>query len=265
MHPSHTPHREPEEVFLPLTPQRYAEFYSLEMDKFCKDIDFYKKNIEPASTVLELGCGTGRISRALSSTHTMFGLDLSLAMLQQAKQKQILEAGYVCMDMTQMAFQKLFDHIIIPYNTLNLLQSRDRTIDCLQQIRPLLSPHGSLLFQIYIVGKEMQERGDKKLFQFQMFSLPTGSGKLIKESIRSYNPEQEIITLEERYRIRPVTPHSCKEDLRHSLHLSGFSLEKWLSILKDAGFNRLSLYGGYDNRPFKEEHDSLLLVKASSS
>lgn len=264
MHPSHTPHKEPEEVFLPLSQKRYAEFYALEMDNFSKDIVFYKKNIPKASRILELGCGTGRISRALSHAHTMFGLDLSLAMLQQANQKLTLEAGYVCMDMTQMAFQKPFDHILIPYNTLNLLQSRTRTIDCLQQINSLLHPHGTLLFQIYIAGKEMLNTGDKKLFQFQMFSLPTESGKLIKESIRSYNPEKETITLEERYRVRPTAPDRSKEDLRHTLLLSGFTFEKWLSILKDAGFNHLSFYGDYDNRPFQATQDSLLLVQASS-
>jgi ubiquinone/menaquinone biosynthesis C-methylase UbiE len=265
MHPPHPPHKEPEENFLPLNQDRYVEFYSLEMDAFSKDIAFYQKNMPNASRVLELGCGTGRISRALSSSHTMFGLDLSHAMLQQAKQNRKLEAGYVCMDMTQMAFQKPFDHIIIPYNTLNLLQSRTRTIDCLRQIHKLLPPRGTLLFQVYIIGKEMHETGDIKRFQFQIFPLPAESGKLIKESIRSFNPEKEAITLEERYRLRPTAPGKAKEDLRHTLHLSGFSFEKWLSILNDAGFNQLSLYGDYDNRPFHAEQDSLLLVQASYS
>lgn len=265
MHQSHTPHKEPEEIFLPLSQKRYVEFYSLEMDNFSKDIVFYQKNIPHAARVLELGCGTGRISRALSSTHTMFGLDLSHAMLQQAKQKHKLEAGYVCMDMTQMAFQKPFDHIIIPYNTLNLLQSEAKTRDCLKQILTLLQPHGTLLFQIYIAGKKITETGDKKLFQFQMFALPDDRGKLIKESIRSYNSEKEILTLEERYRMRPTAPDMVKEDLTHTLHLSGFFFEKWLLILKSAGFNQLSLYGDYDNRPFHAEQDSLLLIQAASS
>lgn len=259
----HPPHKEPEEIFLPLSQERYVEFYSLEMDPFSKDIAFYQKNLPNASRVLELGCGTGRISRALSSSHTMFGLDLSHAMLQQAKQHHKLEVGYVCMDMTQMAFQKPFDHIIIPYNTLNLLQSRSRTIDCLRQIHTLLSPHGTLLFQIYIVGKEMHETSDIKSFQFQIFPLPAKKGKLIKESIRSFNPEKKIITLEERYRLRPTPPALGKEDLRHTLYLSGFSFERWLSILHDAGLNQLTLYGDYDNRPFRAEQDSMLLVQAS--
>lgn len=265
MHPSHTPHKEPEEVFHPISQKRYVEFYALEMDNFSKDIVFYQNNIPKKSRILELGCGTGRISRALSHAHTMFGLDLSHAMLQQAKQKQNLEAGYVCMDMTQMAFRKPFDHIIIPYNTLNLLQTRARTIACLEQIHSLLQPNGTLLFQIYIAGKEMQETGAKKLFQFQMFSLPAESGKLIKESIRIYNPEKETITLEERYRVRPTAPESFKEDLRHTLLLSGFSFEEWFSMLRIAGFNQLSFYGDYENRPFQDKQGSLLLVQASSA
>lgn len=110
MHTPHTQHKEPEEVFLPLSPSRYAEFYSLEMDKHTSDICFYLNNSAEYSKVLELGCGTGRISRELSKTcRNVTGLDLSHEMLQLATSHDTNGTDYICMDMCQMAFTTQFD------------------------------------------------------------------------------------------------------------------------------------------------------------
>lgn len=235
------------------------------MDGFLEDICFYQKHLLANATILELGCGTGRISRALSSSHTVVGLDLSLEMLQQAASHQGKRVNYICMDMTEMAFQGTFDHILIPYNTLNLLQDESIITACLKQARGLLHPEGSLLFQVHIPQKDIGERGGGKVFQFQVFSLPGNGGKLIKESIRSQRPQSERIELEERYRVRPAGEGFIKEDFRHTMQLAGFSAEKWISLLNDSGFATHSLHGAYDGRSFQPEQDSLLLVRAGIS
>jgi len=265
MSDSFSDHTEPEEIFFPLSDEQYAKFYSIEMDSFEKDIQFYQKYCKKGSTVLELGCGTGRISRALSASGcSVTGLDLSLPMLQQAGHCDDKSPFYVCMDMTEMAFCKAFDHILIPYNTLNLLRDPVLITRCLQQVRTLLKPGSSLLLQLHIPDKELIELNGHKRFQFQMFSLKNNQGKLIKETLRSFNLDTNEIRLEERYRVRPVESIRQREDFSHVLHLAGFPLQRWLNILRESGFQQLSLFGDYDSRPFQEEQDSLLLIKATS-
>jgi len=263
MHTPHTPHKEPEEVFLPLSPSRYAEFYSLEMDKHTSDICFYLNNSAEYSKVLELGCGTGRISRELSKTcRNVTGLDLSHEMLQLATSHDTNGTDYICMDMCQMAFTTQFDHIIIPYNTLNLLRTESAILQCLQQANSLLTSTGSLLFQVYLPERSLLKQTEK-LFQFQMLSLPDNTGKLIKESIRSFTSDTDIFSLEERYRVRPSDPDSKKEDLHHIFQLAGFSFEKWISLIKFSHFKVTALFGDYSNRPFDKAKDRLLLAIVS--
>lgn len=265
MEKSPPPHIEPEEVFLPLNTARYAEFYALEMDDFSGDILFYQKNIPIASTILELGCGTGRISNSLSRTARMVtGLDISHDMLRQASSNSNTAVHYVCMDMCRMAITQKFDSIIIPYNTLNLLLTESKIINCFTQIHELLPEDGTLLFQIYIPDPDMFTKEGEKLFQFQMFSLPDNKGKLIKETIRSFSSQTNTIELEERYRVRGNQQNPMKKDFSHTLQLAAFSFDKWMAILSKTNFQIISLSGDYDGRPFKQDNDMLLLVKAKT-
>ena len=261
MHNPPAPHKEPEEVFLPLSLSRYAEFYSLEMDNFSSDIDFYRTHISDTSNVLELGCGTGRICRNLSqSGYDVTGIDLSPEMLQLAAKQDVNSSRYICMDMCQMAFCHQFDHIIIPYNTLNLLQTESQILKCLKQVYDFLKPGGTLLFQVHLPKPGLPIKQSEKVFQFQLFSLSENRGKLIKESIRSYFPEKEILLLEERYRVRPLSQTDKKEDFRHLFQLAGFPFHKWIDLINQAQLNVLSLFGDYNGSTFHQDNDSTLLI-----
>ncbi|MBU0943458.1 MAG: class I SAM-dependent methyltransferase [Proteobacteria bacterium] len=259
-------HKEPEEIFLPLGEVRYAEFYSIEMAGFVQDIGFYRSHCAQGSRVLELGCGTGRISQALASSGChVTGLDFSPPMLAHAQRHKTSTPLYVCMDMTRMAFNLQFDHILIPYNTLNLLRDESAIRSCLRQVHDLLQPRGTLLFQLYIPDRQLIEGNGRKLFQFQVFPLAQSQGKLIKETLRWFLPEQNEIILEERYRYRPITEGSVKEDLSHRLTLAGFPRQQWLDLLDKTGFPNPTLYGDYNSRPSQPGKESLLLIKAERS
>ncbi len=266
MHNSDPPHVEPEEVFLPLSTARYAEFYALEMNDFSEDILYYQNNIPADSTILELGCGTGRISNSLSKRARMVtGLDLSHDMLRQATSNSKTAVHYVCMDMCRMAFTQKFNSIIIPYNTVNLLQIESKIISYFNEVHELLGEDGTLLFQIYIPDPKIVRNEGEKLFQFQMFSLPDNKGKLIKETIRCFSSQTNTIHLEERYRVRGTQQNPTKNDLNHTMQLAAFSFEKWVTILGKANFQIISLSGDYHSRPFDKDNDTLLLVKAKKN
>ncbi len=264
MNDSFNKHREPEEIFLPISAKRYADFYSLEMNHFTRDIQFYQQSCKERALLLELGCGTGRISNSLSSQERrVIGVDLSLDMLQQARDSHGNTFECICMDMTEIAFTCQFDHILIPYNTLNLLRNKQVIKKCLHQIHSLLKPDATLLLQLHIPASPEQHSGDDKIFQFQIFPMRNG-GKLIKETLRSHDAQSGEILLEERYRPRPAYPPLLRQNFRHSHFLAGFSLQQWLQIFTDCGFTDYLLYGDYDFRPFRDGTDSTLLLQASS-
>ncbi|MDD3814987.1 MAG: methyltransferase domain-containing protein [Desulfocapsaceae bacterium] len=255
-------HKEPDEVFLPLSSERYCQFYDMEMTDFHADLPFYLERIKGPDTVLELGCGTGRLCRQLAASGAdITAIDLSLSMLHLAKLKAAAtNISYVCMDMTELALSRKFDTVIIPYHTLNLLVTADKIIKCLKQIRTVLKKDGRLLLQLFIPDQTIMDLGTKKLFQFQILEQ-AGGGKIIKETRRSYTREQ--LTLEERYRVRPLQAGATNEDLSHTLYLAAFPEEKWQALLRDSGFTIHQQFSGYKFAPFKPGNSSCLFIEAN--
>ncbi|MBU0662929.1 MAG: methyltransferase domain-containing protein [Proteobacteria bacterium] len=254
-------HKEPDAVFLPLSSERYCQFYDMEMADFHADLPFYLERIKAPGTILEIGCGSGRLCRQLAATGAdITAIDLSLSMLRLAKlNTRPTNISYLCMDMTALALSRQFDTVIIPYHTLNLLLTADKTKTCLEQIRTVLKQNGRLLLQLFIPDQTILALGTKKLFQFQMFDQP-GGGKVIKEIRRGYTCEQ--LTLEERYRVRPRQAGMANEDLSHILQLAAFPAEKWQALLHDSGFRIRRQFSGYELAPFIPGRDTCLFIEA---
>lgn len=254
-------HKEPDELFLPLSSERYCQFYDMEMADFHDDLTFYQTRIKIPGSILELGCGSGRLCRQLAATGAdITAIDLSLSMLRLAKLKAMpTNISYLCMDMTDLAVSHQFDTVIIPYHTLNLLVTADKIKSCLEQIRTVIKKDGRLLLQLFVPDQTIMKLGSKKLFQFQIIEQPEG-GKLIKEIRRGYADEQ--LTLEERYRVRPGHAGAANENLSHTLHLAAFPAEKWRALLHDSGFTIHQQFSGYKLDTFIPGRDTCLFIEA---
>ena len=251
---------EPEEIFLPLSAQRYCEFYDIEMTDFNADLGFYLSGLSEKMNILELGCGSGRLTRTLAARgHKMTGVDISSEMLTRAALQDAKNITYVREDMAKISFQRRFDAIIIPYNTLNLLVEPGKVERCLQCCRDHLPKNGLLFLQLFLPDSRSMATGNAKTFQFQIFKTP-GGGKIIKETLKNYKKEEQCIVLQERYRVRPV--NGTKEDLAHTFYLSFRPYEAWLRMIAKAGFTINAEYGDYTLSPFAAGKSSCLLLIA---
>ncbi|MFN2354567.1 MAG: class I SAM-dependent methyltransferase [Desulfopila sp.] len=253
---------EPRLIFTPLTENDYCDFYELEMGAFSDDAVFYSQRLPDNGKVLELGCGTGRLTRLLAAKcRHITGIDISAGMLDKAQQKPGADISYHQMDMTEISFAECFNAIIIPYNTLNMLGDPAKIQKCLALCRKHLCPAGSLLLQLYhphpttVAGKE-------KIFQFTILEDDSG-GKIIKETLKSYDREHATLQLEERYRVRPAGGNPHNRDLRHCLSFYAPELTDWKKLLQAAGFCITESAGAYDGTPFAPQRDTTLLLAAS--
>jgi len=241
---------------------RYTALYDLELGNFREDIPFYRRHLPShPCAILELGCGTGRVSRVLAADgHSVTGIDLSLPMLAAANPAATAAApSYACMDMTALAFRATFGAVIAPYNTLNLLTDPEALTSCLSQIRQLLGKDGILLLQLYIPAPELRDLDGKKRFQFQILDFPDGS-KVIKEILKSATPQSCLVDITERYRLR-FRKDQPNEDWQYTYQILGYGFTQWLDILSKQGFCLEAAYGDYDLAPFvPEEHTTLLLA-----
>lgn len=251
---------EPRLIFSPLSAERYCELYELELQNFTEDVDFYQKHIPSKSSVLELGCGTGRIVRKLTNNCTrVVGLDISLPMLQRARRFSS-DVKYICGDMRRFKFHQKFKTILIPYNTLNLLHNVDDILSCLKEAYDHLEVNGSVIAQIFTPTTTLISKSGQRIFQFQTMDLPCG-GKVVKETLRCYSKNNNSMTLEERYRIRPA--HESNEDLSHSMSLLAYDSKSWLNLFNQSGFDIYATYGSYQSTSYADFTDNCLLIIAS--
>lgn len=253
---------EPEDVFLPLPEQLACFFYALEMNDYTTDIDFYKTRLPQQGAILELGCGTGRITRRLAESpgRMVVGIDISLPMLHLAKEASHSSHGnphYLCMDMSELAFARHFAAILIPYNTLNLLGTEDKILRCLTSCRNMLQPGGRLLVEFFVPNKSFIQQ--QKTFQFQIFNR-SGGGKVIKEIRKTYLPHSQSVQVEERYRVRPMQVGQANEDWHTIFTIAGFGADRWLALFRKAGLPRTDIFGDYHGNPSDGALSSTILA-----
>ncbi len=258
-------HQEPKEIFLPLSHEQYCMFYDLEMNHFHDDVDFYLETIEKTGKILELGCGSGRITRCLAEQgYDTSGIDISSRMLASAKRHEQSNKRYACMDMCKLGFQCSFSTILIPYNTLNLLPDLSAIKSCLNEVKNALTADGKLFLQLHIADKRLIKLDGKKIFQFQMFDLEDG-GRLIKETLKWFDRSRQQLTMEERFRVRPATTEKAKEDLSHRYSFVSYSPDKWQQLIEESGFRIQNLFGDYHKSSFNSSKDSIMLLIAKQS
>lgn len=254
---------EPRLIFSSLNEEDYCEFYALEMSHFKDDAKFYLSCLAPEDHVLELGCGFGRLSRILStSCRTVTGVDISAAMLTKAEAHPRANISYLQADMLDLSLLTSFDTIVIPYNTLNLLQKKENIEECLSSCRRHLNPGGKLLMQLFHADQAIKcADTDNRIFQFAILE-DTSGGKVVKETIKSYDRSSKTLHLEERYRVRPAPASGEQRELRHFLRLYCPDWQEWEKILRAKGFRINKTFGGAAGEPFSEEFDTELFIVA---
>jgi cyclopropane fatty-acyl-phospholipid synthase-like methyltransferase len=114
------------------------------------DIAFYQARLPSSdATVLELGCGTGRVLIPLAAVcGFIHGIERSQAMITHCLQKLQtaaipptkvrVELG----DITQFALGRAFDLIIAPYRVFQLLETEAQVDGLFRCVRAHLAPGG---------------------------------------------------------------------------------------------------------------------------
>lgn len=250
---------EPEDEFIPLPDHLACSYYDLEMDSYEEDAIFFSSLLPNNATILELGCGSGRVGRRLvSKSRSVTGVDISLPMLKKAKERKLAKMHLCAMDMTALAFSHSFDSIIAPYNSLNLLITKERILRCLIGCKQYLQPGGLFIAQIFIPTKKFLSE-EKRSFQFQIFDMRP-SGRIIKEILKEYNPDSKTISVEERFRVRPTGPHAILADYNTNYTVAAYEIVNWLQLFETANFTILHCYEDFHKTPINSTDSSCLLI-----
>ncbi|MGL1931345.1 MAG: class I SAM-dependent methyltransferase [Desulfotalea sp.] len=231
---------EPEDLFSPLTDAKYTELYDKEMEGFEEDFPFYCKYINKKDSILEVGCGTGRISSKLNCAgYNITGLDYSPTMLKKANQRNP-NLPIVQADITTTKLKDKYDKILAPYNFLNLFHGRNIG-KVLQNLLAHLNPKGKILCELNCLEPESTLIKAGASFQFQI--IDGDFGRIIKEIKREYNSSDKKINIEERYRVRPKQGEN--QDYNHRFSINAHSFIAWERMFTEHNFKIYTFYNDY--------------------
>ncbi|RLT42006.1 MAG: class I SAM-dependent methyltransferase [Chloroflexi bacterium] len=142
-----TPPLDPTDPFTTIAP-----FYDLDFEDYDDDVSFYQSLAEyHGDTVLELGCGTGRVAVPLAQSGLkVTGVDINDAMLAVAKQRMGARKGLTLKrgDMTTLNLKQTYALVTVPLGGVQHLASVEEFADTIAVIARHLAPGGVAVVDI---------------------------------------------------------------------------------------------------------------------
>ncbi|MCA9521041.1 MAG: class I SAM-dependent methyltransferase [Myxococcales bacterium] len=230
------------------------------------DVAFYRRRCRGASSVLELGCGTGRLMLPLAKAgHEVLGIDLDPVVVERGNQKlaeleeQVRSrTSFHLGDMRDFSLGRTVDRILIPYCTFYLLTSDDECLACLERCREHLAPGGQLLLDGFHAWK-MRGRQDT----IEVPEEQRGDGPIEGRRVQMYAsatwdcPKQRY---DLRFRYTAELEDGQSETRTEVLRLRYLFQPQIESLLERAGMRAAQWFGGFDERPFDDQSRTIAVV-----
>lgn len=230
-----------------------AKYYDLSPD-MPNDIMFYRERLLAGRPkVLELGCGTGRVSVPLAQRASSFlGIDSSAAMaaiceerLREADLEQSAAAVQVD-DITQLSGSNEYDFIVAPYRVMQNLETDEQVAGLLRAIHANLRVGGRAILNVfnprYSPVEIVQAWSSEK--ETLSWTVETPDGRIeCYERRKGVTVDPLVIYPDLIYR-RFVQDELVDEALL-SIAMRCYYPDEFLALISDAGFVICNTWGGY--------------------
>ncbi|MGG1662706.1 class I SAM-dependent methyltransferase [Brevibacillus sp. NRS-1366] len=244
---------------------QWADYYDLTQHGVNGDVEFYMEQAKLAGgKVLELGCGTGRISIPMAQAGIdVTGVDLSQEMLAKAEKKaqeQGVATGLKLLqgDMRQFDLGESFSLIMIPFRSfLHLLHIQEQ-MKALTCIRKHLAPGGKFVMNVFVPKMNHFHEESEKMSLRGTYKLPSGEEvamwdytrydhfQQLSEVTRIYERSNAQGLVTERVTGRFTLRYIFPAELHHLLRLNGFKVKE--------------RYGSFAKTPFDAGSSELIIV-----
>lgn len=233
-----------------------------------QDVAFYRNAVrEFGDPVLELGCGTGRITMALAQMGLrVTGLDLSERMLERAVQKRAAlhkeereRVHLVQGDMTKFDLGEKFRMIIIPFRPFqHLLEVREQ-MDCLECARKHLRPKGRLILDVFQTDAErMHDPVHLRESLLTEYKTTDGRRVRISERLAAFHRAEQRNDVEMIFSVEH--PAGRKERLVFAWPLRYFFRYEVEHLLGRSGFRVAAEFGNFDRTAISDDSPEMIFV-----
>ncbi len=202
-----------------------------------QDVAFWLDVINDASAaggVLELACGTGRVTLPLAAAGVaVTGLDNDPAALSLARRGR----GHatwpllIAADMRRFTLRCRFDAVIFPYNSFQLLVAGADVSACLGEVRRHLAPGGIFAMEVtdFQVGANREEVPDQfiasALFDGEALTLSGSLSHDLADRVSRYR--RRFIAARWEFADEIVLRSYGRDELRGVLEAAGFTARRW--------------------------------------
>ncbi len=233
-----------------------------------QDVAFYRGAArEFGDPILELGCGTGRITMALAEEgKRITGLDLSGRMLEGAAKKRAAlfteereRVHLVQGDMARFDLGEKFRLVIIPFRPFQHLLEVQEQLNCLECVRKHLAPGGRLVLDVFQTDAErMHDPVHMRESLVIEYKTTDGRQVRISERVAAFHRAEQINDVEMIYSV--VYPDGRKERLVFAWPLRYFFRYEVEHLLVRCGFRIAAEYGNFDRTPIRDDSPEMIFV-----
>ncbi len=242
-----------------MTPLERAWLYHAHHAPYREDIFFWLDlAAHCASPVLELGCGTGRVCRAMREAGVpVMGVDLAPEMLAVLREQDSPSARLPVFqgDARHLGLaDAAFGLVIFPCNTFGTFDDESRSA-VLEEIFRVLQPGGAFVVSIPnpLALMEMPARGDPEVeeqFAHPLNGLPVQVSSAWQRDERRFVQHWLYDTL--------LPDGSVRRQVWESAHYL-LPPEIWVQTLDAHGLDVIALYGDFAGNAFHPDADLLIL------
>jgi SAM-dependent methyltransferase len=247
----------------------FAEFYDQTPLYLSRpDIAFYVEEARAAGSVLELGCGSGRvlIPTAVAGVR-ITGLDLSESMLALCRRKLAAQPREVRdrvrllhASMADFNLGETFALVTTPFRSFQHLISTDEQLACLRCVHRHLADGGRLILDMFQVNPAglgdpewMREREDTP-----ETSLPDGRRFRRTARITAFHRAEQFNEVE--FAVYITYPDGRTERHTQSFPFRYFFPKEVEHLLARVGLRVVAIYGGFDRSPLENDSAEMLTV-----
>jgi SAM-dependent methyltransferase len=247
-----------------------AELYEYEYRRRRDDVNYYAAcasgELPPDSEILELCCGSGRVTRKLlRSGFHVTGIDMSEQMLVRARSgvarlpKRFRDnAEFQVGDMRDFHLGKRFPLIVMAFNSFEHLYNRKDIERCLRCIREHLQPDGLFAFDVQLPQLAWLIKDSKKRWARTKFRHPITKQQLAYSTNHVYDPVTQIAMIRLYY--QPLSTGPIKQTVTVKLSQRKFFPAELQALLHYSGFEVIRHYGDFAGEKLDEFAESQVLL-----
>ncbi len=250
--------------------RRSAHLYDLDPRDITRDdIAFYRTRAkECGGSVLELGCGTGRVTLPLAEDgHEIWGLDLSEEMLAELQAKAGRLPACVATrlhvrheNMARFDLGRTFDLVIAPFRAFQALTQRAEQEQCLKCIQRHLSDRGQFVMHVFRPYRVLDETWvQPESLDWEVVDPRDGKGVRRYQRRTHIDLEHQVLSVDLIYRTDGVA-----EEIVEPLSLSYFYEDQMRGLLQASGFSIMGEFGYFDERPIADGPEMIFMCRLGS-